>query len=306
MKIILLIGLLSVQLLAADALELGASFLYLRPNIDDTHFVLSSFDNTFKGSVYPKGKRHQNSTSFTPAFSIEGFHEPSCIGLNFLYFNARSTASVTGDFLYDTNGFPGFRAQESALYKGKARSKNTYNYCAADITYRLSYLSFGLHGAYIQFKEHTTSLGTFRNNDMIQPLSNHLHRNSQFYGIGPKLGVDYQIPFSDTWSLIMNATGSLLCCNTKSDLRCVSLRTGPGGAAILNGSNWRVVPSAQSELGIQYLLMNVSLEFGYKLIWYSQCANKLTDLDVAFPADSIDVYNSFSLHGLYFRLSGCF
>lgn len=310
----------------STSFECCATLLYLKPNVDDSHYVLSSFDNTFNGSLFPKGKRHQNSTSFTPGFSVEGLYnlcpDTSSLDFQFTYFNAHSTDSVSGDFLYDTNGFPGFGAQASPLYAGIARSKNSYNFYTGDINYYRSFKCFfpdnlifivGLHGAYIRFKEHTSSSGTFTNNQVVVPLSNNLHRNSQFWGIGPQIGLDYQFLFSricclpGTWALRAKARGSLLCGNTKSELSYVTLRTGPGGVGVHNGDLWRVIPSANTELGVNYTLnckcFSMTVELGYEFMWYSNCINKITGLDVFFSGDMIDAFNSFSLHGPYLKIS---
>lgn len=314
---------------STNAFEWSATFLYLKPSVDDSHYVISSFDNTFNGTVFPKGKRHQNCTSFTPGFSVEGLYaiDPniSCVDLRFTYFTARSTDSVSGDFLYDTNGFPGFGAQDTPIYAGTARSKNSYDFYAGDITYNRTFMDFcpenlifivGLHVAYIKFKEHTTSSGTFINNQVVKPLSNNLHRHSQFYGVGPQIGLDYQFllfklcRFLGTWAFRMQARGSLLCGNTKSNLRYVTLRTGPGGVGIHNGDLWRVIPEASTEFGINYTLnhpcFSLAVELGYACIWYSKCVNRTTGLDVAFAGDTIDISNSFSLHGPYLRVSSAF
>lgn len=312
-----MLGMLATTLSAADSdNSISATLLYLKPNVDDTHFVLSSFDNTFQGSLFPKGKRHQNCTSFTPGVSLEGFYTicPGISSLDFqaTCFNAHSTHSVSGDFLYDTNGFPGFGAQASPVYKGTARSKNSYHYYAGDFTYNRILLHnltllIGLHGAYIKFKEHTTSLGTFTNNDQVLPLSNNLHRNSQFWGIGPQIGLDYQLSLTCRWSLKAKATGALLCGNTKSDLRYITLRTGPGGVGVRNGDLWRITSAANADLGMNYALnckcFNLTVQFGYEFILYHSCVNKITGVDVFFTGDMIDVFNTFSLHGPYLKMT---
>jgi len=342
---LLLLGMLTIQLAAGNysgydssicspklcrstsPFEWSAALLYLKPNVDDSHYVLSSFNNVFNGSLFPKGQRHQNCASFTPGVSIEGLYDidphTSCLDLRLTYFNACSTNAVSGDFLYDTNGYPGFGAQDSPVYRGTARSKNLYNFYSGDLTYNRTLMSFfpdnfifiaGLHAAYIKFKEHTTSLGTFSTDQGPRPISNNLNRNSQFYGIGPQFGLDYQflLPgcrfFRGTWAFKAKTRGSLLCGNTKSDLSYVTLRTGPGGVGVDNGGLWRITPSANTELSINYSLnrpcFRMTVELGYKLMWYNKCVNKITGTDVAFSGDTIDVFNDFSLQGPYLRL-GC-
>ena len=170
----------------------------------------------------------------------------------------------------------------------------------------------GLHGAYIKFKEHTTSSGTFINNDVVTPLLNNLHNNSQFYGIGPQVGLDYQFLSSSlpclpgTWAFTVKARGALLAGNTMSDLSYITLRTGPTGVRIQNGDLWRVIPTANTDFGINYTFncecFSATLELGYEFMWYSNCINKITGTDVAFSGDTIDVFNTFSLHGPYLSI----
>lgn len=300
---------------------LGATLLYLKPNVDDTHYVISSFDNTFMGSLYPNGERHQNIASFTPGFRLEGFYDidpgTSCLDMRFTFFNARSTDSVSGGFLFDTNGFPGFGAQDSPVYAGMAGSNISYNFYAGDITYDRALCFFcddlkfivGLHGAYIKFKEHTNSSGTFLNNDVETPLLNNLYSNSEFYGIGPQIGLDYRflasnIPcLSGILAFTVKARGALLGGNTRSDLSYITLRTGPGGVRVSNGDLWRVIPTANTGFGINYTFdcgcCEATLELGYEFMWYGNCINQIRGVDVAFAGDTIDVFNSFTLHGPY-------
>lgn len=309
--------------------EWGVTGLYLKPDIDDTHYVISSFDNTFQGSVFPKGKRHQNTTTFTPGYRIEGIfdlcRDTSELDLRFTYFNAHAKDSVSGDFLYESNGFPGFGAQIIGVYAGKAKSKNAYTFYAGDLVYKRSLPCFshesfkfiaGLHYAFIQFKEHTNNSGIFFNHDVPTQLSNDLHRDSRFYGIGPQIGLDYHYLLSnpheesETWSINAKARGYLLCGNIKSDLKYVTLRTGPGGVGIHNESTWRMIPSAAFECCICYMLecncFSITVNFGYELMWYSKCVNKITGLDTAFAGDTIDVFNNFTLQGPCLGLTGSF
>jgi hypothetical protein len=306
--------------------EFGVTLLYLKPTVDDSHYVLSSFDNTFGGVLFPNGERHQNTPSFTPGFRLEGLYDicrdTSCLDLRFTYLNAHAQASVSGDFLYDTNGFPGFEAQDGPVYSGTAESKNAYNFCSGDITYNRTFSCFliekftfivGLHGAYIKYREHTTSVGTFVSNNVTLPLLNDLKRSSQFFGVGPQIGLDYQyilprfLCLSGAWGINARARGALLCGYTKSDLLYVTLRTGSDGVAVRNGSLCRVIPSANAELGLSYTLncscVNAIIELGYDFMCYSKCVNKITGLDAAFPGDTIDVFNNLSLQGPYLSVN---
>lgn len=308
---------------------LTATVLFLKPNVDDSHFVLDSTSNIFGTSHYPKGKRHQNTPSITPAFRLEGLFaicpNTSSLDVRFTYLCTRATASVSGDFLYDTNGYPGFGSQDTPLYAGTARSKNIYKYYAGDLNYSRNLSAFcpddftfviGLHIAYIKFNEHTTSSGSFSTDSGAKPLLNNLHRNSHFLGVGPQIGLDYQYNLCDpcssfgAWALNARARGFLLCGNTKSKLTYVTLRTGPSGVGVKNANLWRVIPGASTDLGINYTFncscYTTNIEIGYEFAWYHNCVNKITGLDTAFAGDTIDVFNSFSFHGPYLRVSTSF
>jgi hypothetical protein len=303
--------------------SLGVTFLYLRPNIDDTAYVLSSINNVFNGSQFPNGKRHQNKSDFAPGFSVEALYtlcpDMSFLAANFTYLSEHARDTVSGPFLYDTNGFPGFGAQDSPIYAGVAHSKNCYSYYSGDLTYRRRFSLFclerftwsvGLHGAYIRFREHTTSSGTFENDDGPQILQNDFKRNSAFFGVGPEIGFKYDYYWPDLCTLYAKGSAALLCGPTKSNLQYVTRRTGPVGVSVQNDRVWRVIPAAHAELGLSYGLCcgcwNVLGELGYTLIWYGHCVNKVTGLETAFAGDTIDMFQTFSLHGPCLRFSVAF
>lgn len=310
-------------------LGLGITFIYFQPAIEDTAYVLSSSENLFNGSHYPNGKRHQNTTSFSPGFRVEGMYitcpKISFFDLRFTYLTTHSTDSVSGPFLYDTNGFPGFGAQDSPLYEGRAQSKNRFNYYAGDLDYNRNFSCFfpenfrfivGLHTAYIKFREHTSSRGSFFDSDSeeTKSLVNDLNRFSQFWGIGPQFGLSYRylLPCGcpGTFALKAKTRAALLSGYSKSDLRYVTLRTGPVGVAVHNGHPWRIIPTVSADLGISYNLncncFKTTLELGYEFTWYSNCINKVTGLETAFAGDSIDYFNNFSLQGPYLSLNFLF
>lgn len=308
--------------------EIGVSLIYFKPSIEDSHFVLSSIDNSFNGSQYPNGDRHQNCTSFSPGFRLEGILDicpnTSFWDLRFTYLTASSTKSVSGDFLYDTNGYPGFGAQDSPLYAGTARSKNSYKYYAGDLTYDRSFSCLfpdnftflvGLHTAYIKFKEHTIGVGSFPNDEeVIQPYSNDLERISQFFGIGPQIGINYQYILPDlccmsgTWAFNAKTRGSLLSGYNNADLRYITLRTGPVGVRVHNHDFcWRIIPAICADLSLSYDLrcscFCATIELGYEFNWYCRTVDKITGLETAFAGDTIDDFNNFSLQGPYLSVN---
>jgi Legionella pneumophila major outer membrane protein precursor len=311
------------------AFELSATLLYLKAAIEDAHFVLSSIENIFNNSHYPNGRRHQPNTHYNPGFSVEALLEfqerASSLAGRFTYFHERAKKTVLGEFLYDTNGYPGFGAQDSPLYTGTAFAKNIFTLYSGDITYNQTFFGFcpdklkfmfGLHVASIKFVERTRSSGNFTSDSGLKPLLNDLRRSSKFCGVGPQVGIEYQfLPLDFCFcdgilAFSGNARGAILCGHTKSDLSFITLRTGPVGVGVRNGGFWRIIPAASAGLGINYTMerefSSISIDAGYEFIWYGNCVAKPTGLDVAFSGDTIDVINSLSLHGPYLRLAYAF
>lgn len=311
-----------------ESFELRASLLYFKPSTDESHYVISSTNNRFGENIFPDGRRHQNEAPYSPGFRLEGIFElnpcPTTLDLRFTYLHATHSDSTAGDFLFDTNGFPGDGAQapEDTTYAGTARSRNRYKYYGAEGTYNRMIFDFmpdnltfliGLHYAYIQFREHTSSDGSFIDDNVLTAVTNRMIRDSHFWGIGPEIGLDYHynLPQSHcipgSFALNANARGSLLCGCTKSHLHYTTVRTGPVGVNIRNEHLWRVTPAANAQLGFSYSFGGqrcvATVELGYEFMWYSKCVDKITGVDVAFAGDTIDIFHSLNMHGPFLSLN---
>lgn len=317
------------QVDGCDNKQASATLLYFKPTIDQSSYVITSTNNRFGDEVFPNGRRHLISTKYKPGVRLERLIE-LCNGCNildlrFTYFNAHQSSSTSGDFLFDTVGYAGDGAQapEDTTYAGTASIRHHYLYAAADATLnrlvldfcpdRLSFL-FGLHYAYVSFKQTFTSLGSFLNDDGSQPVNNQFRQKSSFWGIGPQIGVEYNYPIADVndGCLTLNARtrGALLCSGTHTDLHYDSQRTGSVGVNVKNDKLWRVNPSANAQLGISYAVccfgILTTLELGYEFLWCSQCINKITSYDVAYAGDTLDVLNDLSLQGPFLSLNATF
>lgn len=305
--------------------DVGVEFLYFKPSIEQSSYVVSSSLNAAGDEFFPSGHRHLNTSSYKPGFRVTA-SAPMCSSWNdfearFTYLYCNQSDSTTGLFLFDTNGYPGEGAQspEDTSYNGTARIKETFKYLSADTTFNRFVLDgcdenlvlrVGLHAAYILHHTRMTSVGTF-GGAAASPVSNLLRNQSQFWGIGPQIGLDYRYDFLCNIALAGSVRGALLCSDSNAHLHYSSLRTvGTNGVNLKNDHLWRVNPAFDAKLGAVYeftcYCYESSLEVGYEWIWYSNAVNVIRGTDVAFPGNSLDVYNDFSVQGPYVRLAVSF
>jgi hypothetical protein len=317
---------------APETYEVRGELLYLKPTVDQSYYAVKSINNIVGENNFPFGKRYNNRSEFKPGFRIEGAYG-LCGGVHaldgrFAYFTSKHSNSVSGNFLFDTTGFPGFGAQapEDTTYAGRSTSKQNFKYYAGDLTFNRTmleccpenlYVMMGLHVAYAQLNDHFTSTGNSIDDGKNVPVANKLIRKSHFWGIGPQIGLDYKYLVTDfcscdrgTLSFEGSARASLLCSTNHSDLHYSTQRTGTRGVKLDNKSLFRVTPSVDAKLGLIYNYVycsyELNLEFGYEMIWYSDAVNTVYGTDVAFAGDSIDIFSSMNLQGPYVSLGVSF
>lgn len=308
--------------------SLQGELLYLKPGVDQSYYVISSIDNVVEENIFPNGRRHNLDPKYRPAFRIEAL-APFCntcnnLDLRFTYFNGGNSNTTDGDFLFDTIGYPGNGAQdpEDTFYTGIAKFHENFRYYGGDVTINRLVLNgcrdglaliFGLHYAHIRVNDDFSSSGTRLDDIVVIPVSNSLHRNSQFWGVGPEFGIDYHFMFypclfqrPQTFSFVANARASLLASHTNAHFHYSTLRTGGIGVNLSNKPLWRVTPSVDARLGLSYNFccpcFSLYFEAGYEFIWYSKCVDSITGYDVAFAGDSIDVFSDLSLQGPYIAI----
>jgi hypothetical protein len=311
---------------------LQAELLYFKPAMDQSSYAISSSDNHVGSEYFPSGKHHLNRSNYTPGVRLEGLYalcsEMTAFDLRGTYFSAGHSNKITGDFLYDTIGYPGGGAQapEDIFYKGTAHIKDHYQYGAIDATLnRLSLNSFfddlfflvGLHYATIHHKTRFTSKDTPPKENQQHSLFNVLRSNSHFWGIGPELGVDYSYKLTPIdcpygiLSLGINARGALLYSDTEASFHYTSLRTAESeGVNLKNDSLSRVTPAVDAKLEGTYRFTcsswDIMLSLGYEWLWYGDSIDSIQGMEVAFPGDSLDIFSNFSAQGPFFRLGIAF
>lgn len=307
-------------------IEVNGDFLYLNPSYDHSYFVISSTNNIGGEDIFPNGTRYNNRSKFLPGFRLGAFipcWEEQNGGFfgQFTYLNGGSSHAVSGDFLFDTSGFPGDGAQapEDISYAGVASAHDHFLYYKVEAVIRKTLpcegLSFGagLQYAYVRQKSDVNSVGVFLDGSVVLPVDNHLSRRSAFWGIGPQVGAEYNYSLPYAWlpaggdlSFIAKGQAALLCGQVDARLHYDSLRTGATGVNLRNQSLWKVVPTVDAALSLNYAFncfcMDVDIEAGYEVIWYHDCINTITGLDAAYAGDTADMFSGFGLQGPFFSL----
>lgn len=306
--------------------NISAELLYFKATIDQSAFVITSSDTIVGGEFDVNGQRHLNASSYKPAFRVEAMYDlcqqSNALDFRFTFFNSGHKSSVTSAVQVDTIGYPGDGAQfpEDIYYAGTASIHDHYKYYGVDLTLnRLSVNScldnitmlFGLHFAKIDHNTYFTSTGLSPDGAAFNTIDNSLNSHSNFWGIGPQLGIDYTYdiicPCYGQFSINANARGSVLCSKTNATFHYSSLH--PAGTEVIglhNDDLWRVTPAFDWRIGGVYrfalFCMDATIECGYEWIWYSDSVDAITGYDVAFPGDSFDLYSNFSLHGPFLKL----
>lgn len=310
-------------------LTISEELIYFKPTREQSSYVITSTSNVVGGEFFPNGTRHLNSMNYKPGFRVGAVYDPcgdsNALDFRFTYFSAGHSASTSGDFLFDTIGFPGDGAQapEDTFYVGTASIHDHYKYYAVDATFnRLSlcslsdslFLLIGLHYANIQHNTRFTSVGSFTSSGSSSPVDNTLRSSSKFWGIGPQFGLDYtyhlpnQCYINGQFALNANMRAALLCSNSDASFHYTTLRTArTAGVNLSNDDLWRVTPTFDARLGGTYHFcfwgLDANIELGYEWIWYADSIDSITGIDVAFAGDSIDLFSNFSLSGPFIKLS---
>lgn len=308
--------------------QFQVTLLFFKPTLEQNSYAITSTNNRFGTEVFPYGKRHLVHSEYHPGYRLEllgPICDCPCNSWSLRYTNLKThnCSSTSGPFMFDTVGYPGHGAQspEDTTYDGTARMRQHYRYIAADAsinrplfcTYcdNLSFL-FGLHYAYVQFKERFTSDGTFLS-DGTKILQNDMRLKSSFWGIGPEVGIDYNYVLPNcracgVFALNVNVRGILLTSSNLADVRDRTNRTGSVGVKVKNNSHIvRLNPACNAQLGFNYSCsacdFDTFFEIGYEFAWYSKCINKITSYDVAFAGDTLDAFEDLSLQGPFIRLN---
>ena len=289
--------------------EFTVEFLYLKPSVDDTYFVIDSPES----SSFPMGTRKNNDFGFEPGFRIgAGYSFCGCdkkLKLNYTRLRTKSTREIAGDFLFATVGPAAFVGNFERV-TGTASSELDFIYHRADATlvqkfmnccgmnlefqWGLEYAYLGLHEDYVY---HRTT-----NDDILE-----VNQQSKAWGIGPQigLGLNYELcQFSKicpgTLFLSIQTSGSILASQSNTSLRA-SLRDELQD--VKDSDTWRLIPALHAHIGLNYLTcfscFEGEFEIGYEFNSYIRGANRTCYPDDIAESLVLNNYYNFDLHGLY-------
>jgi hypothetical protein len=318
--LVVLIG-CATSLSASDFLRsrwtVGVEYLYLKPSVDDTYFVISGIPND---SGIPNGKKFNNDFGFHSGWGLYGKYNfcDSCLAFTVDYkqLQAKAHKAVNGSGVWGVNG-PPVTLQPVQFGSGTAVSNNTLFYQRIDalLSQTKNYCGFGLsfyeglEVANIWFRQKVNYVGV-DDEGISSPVST--KNSSQLWGGGPQFGLDgyYELLhcrhcMPGVLSLKALATGSLLVSHTKQE---VNVNMGDIGAYIVDDdSTWRIIPALHARVGLNYTscLCNtlVALELGYQFDFYHKGIARETFTDSASPGAAFVEYLDLGLQGLYIALN---
>jgi len=290
-------------------------YLYWAPSVDDTYFVIDSPETT----SFPNGKRKSNDLNFHSGYRVGGDYLfcdcNRAIQVTYTNLNFKQNKTVTGDYLWATNG-PVTLTGYFSDYSGSAKSHIKFEYQNLDAFYAQQLfeccgLDFG-----VQLGLEAVELKLNETDTYIGPVETGLvHQHSKTNGIGPKIGfsVGYNL-FESTdcdcasrLSLNFLTAGSLLASDTKAHIDA-EVNTDGTSTSVLDVSNkkdWRVIPALHARVGLNYDMVfscvEASLEVGYEFTSFLRGLTRTSFPDrlIGVSGMSFSNFYNFDMQGLY-------
>lgn len=314
---------------APGSFAITGDYLYLRPTLDDTIFVVASPAVSTSTRI---GEAIGNPFEYKSGFRVGaayGFCECGDLQIKYTNLSSKHTKFVSGTVLSATRGLPGTRGIAAFQnYNGTATSNLHLLYERGDISFaqlafdwnRLeTYLQFGVEAAFIKLKEEQFY-------DEFSPRFNTLvvDERSRTWGVGPQIGLEFDyrlVEFSDnfpgTLSLNFFASSSLLV--GVNQLRQIDILNGTTNTDLRSASKTILIPALHSGVSMKfetcfsgigdYLFSNsiyslfshmgLSLEVGYEFNAYFKGLTRMTFLARTVESQVIKTPYNFNLQGLY-------
>lgn len=287
---------------------LDIEYLYMKPTVDDTYFVIKQPSDTNN----PIGSRINNDFDFHSGFRVGvayGFCECGELQAYYTRLSAKQTKTVTGENLYITRGSSHF-AENFELFEGSATSdlrllyervdanydQLVYDCCGLDI-----YMNFGLEYAFLRFQEAYIYSGGGSINFGTE--------HSRTWGVGPQLGFefDYKLcEFSNTMPGILSlnflSSGSLLVGEGKSTT--INIADEEIFVDVTDRSTTRIIPALHSRVALKYSTcfsncFGASFEIGYEFNSYLRGMSRINfESSDALGLSTTNYYN-FDVQGLF-------
>jgi hypothetical protein len=316
MKKLLLLATLSLSTAFADW-GITGEFLYLRPTIDDTAFVLIGAPNN---NSNPIGQKVCNQFDYEPGFRVGGFFSfcdnNRMVEAYYTRLTAKTTKTVNGTTLFALFGRADF-ASSFENYTGSARSVLDLTYQRVDVNFVQSiknncdftYQFFaGIQWADFDFHEDYRYAVT-----TPTPVAGLVRQKSSIWGVGPQVGLNLYFPvytfcgcMQGDLSFVAKSTLGLLAAEEK----ITSFNALPETTVILNTNgcdNWRVIPNAQIRLGFEYEMdiscYHATFGVGYEFTSYFRGLTREVYPDDVADGLSYNNYYNFDFQGLYLSAS---
>lgn len=291
----------------------AGEYLFWRPDVDDTQFVVVTNSTA---TAFVNGQIKGNDFGFHSGFRVEGAYSLGCTSdLHFRYARLVCDSSQTydspngTDLLWPTQGALN---QVPPFLVGSANSSIDFRFQNAELLYsnRIwnsnSCSRFYVFGGLQYFDFKFGEQFTYTSGDIIDIVS----RKFRGYGIGPELGVEFDIPLNFCWcgwdrlnlAVVGQASGSLLA--QSQHLRYTVIPIGFAIEDVHTNATWRVVPAFNIRGGLRYAstcwCLNFDLEVGYEFNSYLRSLTRLgNDVGFAFYFLNNDNLN---MQGLYASL----
>lgn len=293
-------------------------YLYQRPTVDDTYFVISAPAT----ATFPNGSRINNDFNYRSGYRVGGSYgfcnSDSDFSISYTHLKTSKTKVVTGDFLWATNGRADL-ASGFEDYAGTATSslgyhyqrydglfsQSIYNSCGSSVRFQ-----FGVEYAQLRFNEDYTYTVT-------GAAAGTISQRSKTWGVGPEIGLEINYSLWDNQccntmpgTLYINvlSSGSILAAETKT-----SEDNAIDGVSLLDVSGQRahrIIPAVHARIGLAYETAfcgnKAAIEVGYEFNSYYRGLARVTYPDDVADSLSYNNYYNFDSQGLYVTASVAF
>jgi hypothetical protein len=302
-------------------------YLYLKPSIDDTYFVIKS--PTPEDNVLVWGDEINNNFKFSSGYRV-GLAYAFCecdreLSFSYSHLDANHKKRVRGEFLNPSVGIEDF-SYYLTNYSGTAASKLHARYqrfdalfsqkifqcCGTDIRLVLGLEYADLKaGQKMRYRQEDQTC----DEEGFCVFSGKVKQHSKTWGVGPEVGIDFDYDLCQLstclpggLSLNFVSTGSLLLGESKSHL-AFRYKTSEGNYPfdVRQQKSTRIIPAYHAKLGINYdfCLCNWegSVGVGYEFNTYLRSLLRTNNAGFYGYGLTSHEYNDFDLQGFFASLS---
>ena len=305
--------------------EVEGEYLFLKPAVDDTYFVIDTPSTVeIDSPTVLIGNEKNNNLDFNSGYRV-GIAYTFCdceteMALKYTQFNADHKRTIAGEYLSPTIGIEDF-TYEMADYTGFAHSKVGVQYQRADGLFAQKMCEckgldfrvvFGVEFADLNVHQHIQYVP---NSLVDSRYTSRVNQKSNTWGVGPEIGIDYNFALGqcfdcmpDGLSFNVYSTGSLLIAESKSKVHFhYSSSTTTYPYEVSQEKSTRVIPAFHMGAALNYDLCmwdwDTSIGIGYEFNTYLNSLLKTTNIAYYGYGLTSSNYNNFSLQGLSVSLA---